>query len=55
MYVVFHLTANTGTTNGQNIENRSPGVEEGGAASTPVEQYEVIYSYSSKLLGYWLE
>jgi len=49
------LAANAGSTNGQNTESRSAGEEEGGAASTPVEQYEVIYSHSSKLLGYWLE
>jgi len=55
MYVIFHLAANTGSTNGQNTENSSAGAEEGGAASAPVERYEVIYTHSSKLLDYWLE
>jgi len=55
MYAIFHLAGNAGSTNGQNTENRSTGVEEGGATSTPVEQYEVIYSRSSKPLGYCLE
>lgn len=52
MYVIFHLAAITGATSGQNAEIRSAGVQEGGAASTSVEQYEVIYSHSSKMLGY---
>lgn len=55
MYVTFHLAANAGTVNGQKTENRSAGAQEYGAASTPVEQYEVIYSHSSKLLGYRLK
>lgn len=55
MYVTFHLAANAGTVNGQKTENRSAGVQECGAPSTAVKQYEVIYSYSSKLLGYRLE
>lgn len=49
--MTFHLAVNTGIMNGQKTENRSPGVQECAAASTPVEQYEVIYSHSSKLLG----
>jgi hypothetical protein len=46
---------NAVTVNVQKTENRSAGVQEGGAASTPVEQYEVIYFHYSKLLGCRLE
>jgi hypothetical protein len=43
--MIFPLAVNPGSTNGQNTENRSAGVQEDGAASTPIEQYEVIYSH----------
>lgn len=48
MYMIFPLAVNAGSPSGQNTENRA-GLQEGRAASTSVEQYEVIYSYSSKL------
>lgn len=46
MCMIFPLTVNAGSTNGQNTENRSASVQEGGAASTPLEQYEVFHSHS---------